>query len=70
MLSGSCESMKATNAGVCLDMLTMVQEQTFWSAAEAFPTNGNRVWRQAGSHVVHTPASEKKSENKKEAMVS
>ena len=39
-------------------------------AAAAFRTSGNRVLRQSGSHVVHAPASVKKSENRKEAMVS
>ena len=70
MLSGSCESMKATNAGVCLDMLTMVREQTFRSAAAAFPMRGSKVLQQSGSHVVQAPASEKRSENENEAMVS
>ena len=70
MLSGSPASMKATSVGVCSDMLTTVRAQTLQSAAAAFPTSGDKVLRQSGFHVVHAPASLKKSENEKEAMVS
>ena len=68
----SRESTKATSIGACSYMLTMVREQALRSAAAAaaFPTRGNKVLLQFGSQAVHEPASEKRSENKKAAVVS